>query len=1280
MNKLNQATSKVSQASLLNVIRMPNPRIQHNLITTSIKRFEQAIFRVYKTITRSLGQMYRFLGSISRTIIAGFRIETFIATPIVSFLGFMSFGILPTTLAAVTGIFRWFWNKVVALGDAMLQESISSALRGATVGGQRAFGIAFRGLLPQESIEHLLDQFGSLQLNQISNFGVLVRHMLHVKLGKDTSNAVVAYILAFQKVAKSFQKNVALQIAKKSGLVNTEEDENIFMILRNASTEEVSQAISKFMELQAQFNPGEAQAALITFVLTVKTFWFNIEATFGKALGKAGIPQALTKVIEALTSGSVKPPSVAIVFTKEVYSEGLIYDLMHLPVTKDFIHYVEGELDRFAKWMEETSKDHAALNLLVRDMVRSFERGIITLTGLIDGFADFMKMKRAPGLSDLRQSVRLDLMNLKTGYPSGARYPGLIQQVPSPGLGAGRETVFVPSGGGVRSLSGDYARTVQGRPWESKYDLPRRPGGRVGGRAGSSGGRVNHENVPPPPPARIPRSPAEAPETIDDARKGGFLGPQAPIGHIPESKGGAAYLAERRAPFRKELENPQTRELVAAVISAENAGAETGVVESLMNRTELVNQGRARKGLPPLTLRDMILGHPSIAGGKSFYNPVRNGSINSHLARIRNDKEYRDRLNSYTNQALAGSNRIEFYTDQGSSRDPNYYAGGVGININKERFNYWTWPGAREFREQGLREYEKASRSDKTYPGTGVGKLPRFTTKDIARITTGDASGVENIPRRGPGKWSDLPTAPGHEGRFNPGTVDADLREALSAARDQFEARHPGYRIAGWSGRRKTGGPHGTQAGAIDMTVIRPDGHEIPNEGRDSTGAYTEFARLVLGEMAARHPNRLPDLNWGGFFNANKGPGVSNPATGDNNPDLMHFDMQGRWHNRIGITDLLRKMGTIPGIKYGEDPTKKQVEEDPGAKFRPKAGPAIVKPEPAPYAGGGVPNVIQPGHDPKSLNLDVGPREISDDIPVQIFARNTVRGAQFDIQPIPSDLDTSGRYTARVNAAINAAADREGINRDFMYSIAEVESSGRPGWSTGSYHGLFQLSHEEFRKYGDGGDILNAMDNATAAARKIKKERQLLSDNLGREVTDSEAYMAHQQGYGGAALHIKNPNKPAWETMHDTPEGKTRGERWAKSTIWGNLTPSQQAEYKRVENITSGDFIRIWRVRYSKISGKVDPATIKAYKESYPSTFPGTAPYNPRQMWRQKPNVDMESAHAHTNVKNYSSKDLEKESDPPDHDHKKEIPADHKSVHASVLGSQSSVEGAGTPL
>jgi hypothetical protein len=52
------------------------------------------------------------------------------------------------------------------------------------------------------------------------------------------------------------------------------------------------------------------------------------------------------------------------------------------------------------------------------------------------------------------------------------------------------------------------------------------------------------------------------------------------------------------------------------------------------------------------------------------------------------------RMNHFIDMALGGSNWEKGYTHQRSAGDPNYIKGGVGVNINRERFNDWGFPGA----------------------------------------------------------------------------------------------------------------------------------------------------------------------------------------------------------------------------------------------------------------------------------------------------------------------------------------------------------------------------------------------------------------------------------------------------------------------------------------------------------------------------------------------------------------------------------------------------------
>jgi hypothetical protein len=103
----------------------------------------------------------------------------------------------------------------------------------------------------------------------------------------------------------------------------------------------------------------------------------------------------------------------------------------------------------------------------------------------------------------------------------------------------------------------------------------------------------------------------------------------------------------------------------------------------------------------------MILGVPGIGGGKSFYGPVRSGAINDHLAKM-DDPKFAERMNFLIDAALDGSNVTKGHTDQGSRGDPNYDRGGIGVNINGERFNHWGYPGAVQFQQDLMKGYADA--------------------------------------------------------------------------------------------------------------------------------------------------------------------------------------------------------------------------------------------------------------------------------------------------------------------------------------------------------------------------------------------------------------------------------------------------------------------------------------------------------------------------------------------------------------------------------------------
>jgi hypothetical protein len=168
---------------------------------------------------------------------------------------------------------------------------------------------------------------------------------------------------------------------------------------------------------------------------------------------------------------------------------------------------------------------------------------------------------------------------------------------------------------------------------------------------------------------------------------------------------------------------------------------------------------------------------------------------------------------------------------------------------------------------------------------------------------------------------------------------------------------------------------------------------------------------------------------------------------------------------------------------------------------------------------------------------------------------------------------------------IKRASDAFGLDYNFMKAVAKIESGFDPKQRTGSYIGLFQLSKDEFNKFGSG-QILDPRDNAVAAAYKMITEGILFEWVTHSKPTLSDLYLIHQQGWEGAAEHIRQPDRIAWKSMCATSEGLEKGERWCKRAIWRNTLPAVKHTWKSVDKLTSGAFVGMWRERIAHLYSK----------------------------------------------------------------------------------------------
>ena len=155
----------------------------------------------------------------------------------------------------------------------------------------------------------------------------------------------------------------------------------------------------------------------------------------------------------------------------------------------------------------------------------------------------------------------------------------------------------------------------------------------------------------------------------------------------------------------------------------------------------------------------------------------------------------------------------------------------------------------------------------------------------------------------------------------------------------------------------------------------------------------------------------------------------------------------------------------------------------------------------------------------------------------------------------------------------------------YLPRIVQIESGGDPGNRTGSYSGLLQMGPAERAKY--GGDSLSS------GLKLMTDNYNEFKSKFGRDPTPTEFYLTHQQGLGGLSAHLANPDAPAWQNMANTAEGKQKGAGWAKQAILGNIPSDMRSQFPDPQNITSQQFMDVWKHKVERPGGGTDlpPAT-----------------------------------------------------------------------------------------
>lgn len=131
---------------------------------------------------------------------------------------------------------------------------------------------------------------------------------------------------------------------------------------------------------------------------------------------------------------------------------------------------------------------------------------------------------------------------------------------------------------------------------------------------------------------------------------------------------------------------------------------------------------------------------------------------------------------------------------------------------------------------------------------------------------------------------------------------------------------------------------------------------------------------------------------------------------------------------------------------------------------------------------------------------------------------------------IPAVSGGAVQRIAGYRQPMEAAAGEYGVSPDYLAKTMFIESQGLAGADNGFARGIMQFSKGTAAAYG-----VNPSDPASSirgAAHYAADNKAVLSAALGRDPTDAELYLAHQQDGKGAAALLTHPDTPAGQLVN----------------------------------------------------------------------------------------------------------------------------------------------------
>ncbi len=313
-------------------IQPPRFSIAHSTLVSRFRRFSQVLSKIETMLRRSIDAIVNAMGTIAKGFLRALAFATEALGPIIGFIGATGVAIGSITVTAFLAgsrLMKWIWDKLVGLGDSMLQDWLASSGSLSSMGGLRAYRLAFAGL-PQDpamlsNMAQGRGQSMSPQAQALRNLGVL--------RFKDSADMMVQATLAASRYLKAQRKGTEIVMAQAMALDALFSPEQL-IAMREIDEEELRTAEKFYNDHKAQLQlTDKAKHGWINFSLTVQKMWIGIQSTIAERLADPN--SNFVKALDSLSQSIVK-------FLK-VFINSPAFDM----IVKKVAEWIE----RFGKWL-----------------------------------------------------------------------------------------------------------------------------------------------------------------------------------------------------------------------------------------------------------------------------------------------------------------------------------------------------------------------------------------------------------------------------------------------------------------------------------------------------------------------------------------------------------------------------------------------------------------------------------------------------------------------------------------------------------------------------------------------------------------------------------------------------------------------------------------------------------------------------------------------------------------------------------------------------------------